>query len=503
MTAPSPGRHAFLSYVREDADVVDRLQRILVASGIAVWRDSSALWPGEDWRQKIRTAIADDSLAFIVCFSPASVTKAKSYQNEELLLAVEQIRLRPPGRPWLIPVRLGECDPPEYDLGAGRALSGLHRVDLFPDGLWDVGVARLVQTVQRVLDGTGRQPATPATAGPAGLPAPTASAARAGVTPRIKAMLRDPARAIELEDEVDAIAAEARKVLLDLERFPTQMPGGSRDDQLKYLIGRCEDYWQVVRPVAEALVAGCGWGLPEQEGTWTRTIQSVARTASGQLTGSSVLLDLRRFPVLPVLYAGAMAAVHRRRYGALRAIAVDAVVRNAHGETPPVVGEANVWLPFQHAEVVGHALPFVAEGLPAAEVAESIANGRRGKRFTPVPDALHAILRDPLRSVADDDQDYDELFERTEVLLCLLAADEKLVAHSNGEYRHGPWAGRFTWRGRHVRVPPEHALHADYLAAGARWEPLSGGLFGGRLERADAAFRQLLANAEDFRSGQH
>ncbi len=42
--------HVFISYVREDSDHVDRLQRALQAAGIPVWRDTADLWPGEDWR---------------------------------------------------------------------------------------------------------------------------------------------------------------------------------------------------------------------------------------------------------------------------------------------------------------------------------------------------------------------------------------------------------------------------------------------------------------------
>lgn len=60
-----PGEHAFISYVREDADEVDKLQEDLEAAGIRVWRDTSELWPGQDWRAEIRRAIKDSALAFI------------------------------------------------------------------------------------------------------------------------------------------------------------------------------------------------------------------------------------------------------------------------------------------------------------------------------------------------------------------------------------------------------------------------------------------------------
>ena len=81
----------------------DRLQEVLEAAGVRVWRDTADLWPGQDWRKKIRHAIINDSLVFLACFSKKSVSREISYQNEELILAIEQMRLRHPDQPWLIP----------------------------------------------------------------------------------------------------------------------------------------------------------------------------------------------------------------------------------------------------------------------------------------------------------------------------------------------------------------------------------------------------------------
>lgn len=60
----------------------------------------------------------------------------------------------------------------------------------------------------------------------------------------------------------------------------------------------------MVEPLAAALVAGCGWGLPERNQIWTRVMESVARTPAEQLSGNAALLELRRFPIAPLLYGG-------------------------------------------------------------------------------------------------------------------------------------------------------------------------------------------------------
>jgi tetratricopeptide (TPR) repeat protein len=149
-----PAGHAFISYVREDSHQIDRLQQTLQAAGIPVWRDTADLWPGEDWRVKIRRAIADNALIFIACFSKASLSRSKSYQNEELVLAIEQLRMRPPDYPWLIPVRFDDCEIPDRDIGSGRTLASIQRADLFGDRN-DEGIARLVAAILRIL---GRTP---------------------------------------------------------------------------------------------------------------------------------------------------------------------------------------------------------------------------------------------------------------------------------------------------------------------------------------------------------
>jgi hypothetical protein len=145
--------HAFISYAHEDSPDADRLQRVLEAAGIQVWRDRDDVLPGEDWRAVIRRAITDDALAFLACFSRLSRMRDKSYQNEELLLAIEEFRRRSPDRPWLFPVRFDECDLPDIDIGAGRTLASLQRTDLFGGSdTFSEAATRLAVAIRRRLD---------------------------------------------------------------------------------------------------------------------------------------------------------------------------------------------------------------------------------------------------------------------------------------------------------------------------------------------------------------
>lgn len=142
--------HAFISYVREDGRAVDRLQEFLEANGVPVWRDTERLWPGEDWKDKIREAIDADSLAFIACFSRNSEAKQKSYQWGELRLAIEQLHLRPHDRPYLVPVRFDDYPIPDWEISPGRTLRSLQRVDLFGEE-WQTNAERLLEGIQHIL----------------------------------------------------------------------------------------------------------------------------------------------------------------------------------------------------------------------------------------------------------------------------------------------------------------------------------------------------------------
>ena len=65
--------------------------------------------------------------------------------NEELTLAIEELRQRPTNRAWFIPVLLAECAVPERSIGAGETLQDLQWVDLQRN--WDDGIIKIVGAI--------------------------------------------------------------------------------------------------------------------------------------------------------------------------------------------------------------------------------------------------------------------------------------------------------------------------------------------------------------------
>jgi ATP-dependent Clp protease ATP-binding subunit ClpC len=136
----------FVSYVHENWNVVRELVEALRSRDLDVWIDREQLLPGQRWANVIRQAIRSGDY-FIACFSRESSNKAKSFMNEEIAVAIEELRSRPHDKAWFLPVRLNECNIPDLSIGAGETLRSIHYVDLFADR--GFGVNRLVASVTR------------------------------------------------------------------------------------------------------------------------------------------------------------------------------------------------------------------------------------------------------------------------------------------------------------------------------------------------------------------
>lgn len=272
-------KRAFISYVMEDRPLAIKLQGALEAAGINVWLDKEELWPGQDWKTEIRKAIRSDSVGFLACFSEQSLARQKSYQNEELILAVEEYRLRPPGAQWLFPVRFAEVAPPDFDLGAGRTFSDLHFSDLFGESDQE-NLVRLIVTLNRLLAPEVSAATIAAKAAAADLPGggPQTIA-------RIKALLRDPNGDIALEEEVLAVVREVRDALEDQERFPVSVPHKevSNLDWTIRVRDTLADYRRAVEPLVQVLTLAGLYGKPEHEHVWRMAMDALGHDARQEL----------------------------------------------------------------------------------------------------------------------------------------------------------------------------------------------------------------------------
>ncbi len=490
--------HAFICYVREDSAYADDLQELLTNAGIPIWRDTESLWPGENWRERIRDAITRGAIAFVPIFTQTSYAKGASGQNEELYLAADEMRRRRPGVSWLFPVRYDDCSVPALDLGGGRVLDDIQRADLFGESK-EENAARLVEAVQRILD-DDRPNNEERHAEEENLRSASTEIDR--LDSEIKEILRDPAGDIRLFDLVMPIADALYDELTNLKAYPVD---GSVD--VRAITSQIDNYWRDLRRFLQILVTAGAWARAVDEPVWAEAVARVARSTSQSITGKTVLIEARWFPILPMLYATGIAAVVRQNYGLVRSVAVDATVRERDGARVALAARAHPYQAFQNSELSAQVLALEASGERVDdETIEALRRRSKGNRHTPVSDMLHDRLRESLRQLIPDDDDYSDAFDRFEILLGLIQTDLVLTSVDSEGRRIGPYLpgaqpGRFTWRDRHS-APSEYVEIREYerlKALGASWPPLSGGLFGGSAERAQAAFEGLVAQAERVR----
>ena len=117
-------KKVFISYVRENMEIVDRLYQELKSHGIQVWLDRNDIGLGLRWKREIRRAIQQGTF-FIGCFSQEYHNRDRTYMNEELTIAIEELRQRPIDQAWFIPVKLNEREIPDLDIGGGETLRDL------------------------------------------------------------------------------------------------------------------------------------------------------------------------------------------------------------------------------------------------------------------------------------------------------------------------------------------------------------------------------------------
>jgi hypothetical protein len=138
-------RHAFISYVRENQDVVDRLAKDLRNAGLTVWLDRDSIDPGARWKDAIKNAIRNGKF-FIACFSKESNQRDRSYIREEITIAIEELRVRPSDKNWFIPVLLNDSTIPSRRISAVEDLSDIQAVKLYEN--WDDGLQRILRVMK-------------------------------------------------------------------------------------------------------------------------------------------------------------------------------------------------------------------------------------------------------------------------------------------------------------------------------------------------------------------
>lgn len=231
------------------------------------------------------------------------------------------------------------------------------------------------------------------------------------------------------------------------------------------LLERLSTYEGMTLDISVLLACIAYWARPIHQNILQKVIARSADRIQGN-SGLTAWLALRWYPLILEMYCSGIAAVAAQRYDSLRNILYTRV-----SSPEKKSGEA-----------------FIAEATAdaAIELKRSVAFSHvpgYDRYFTPMSEYLFKLLQPPLDDALFLGKDYENTFDKFEMLLAFVIAD---IAKQGGNDFWASWSniGRFGWK-HHSRgdSSPLRAIISEAEAQGERWAVLETGLFGGSLKR--------------------
>lgn len=247
-------------------------------------------------------------------------------------------------------------------------------------------------------------------------------------------------------------------------QFPPTTPFGNEE-----LLRRVRRYESLSGTMLGMISTLGYWGEIRHRRLLARTLERVANS-SDQWNGNSVWLKLRRYPAMLSAYAAGIGALANERYANLAAVLTGPQIKEIGRDAQPLAVGVHAWSVLDKD---------VAARLPGM-----------GNRFTPVSLWLEDTLREPLRHLIPDREEYTRLFDRYEYLQALVVAD---LTRQDWEGRLWAPVGSFGWRWRHAGGEAQQIAN-EVESAGADWPLLQAGLFGGSLDQ----FKEVKQKVDEF-----
>ena len=272
----------------------------------------------------------------------------------------------------------------------------------------------------------------------------------------VKNHLSAPSGIIRLHDLVFE-ECERLFVRINSPKYKPDSPGDFKNE----IRNRLLSYRDASEVMLSIVSTGCYWGRLETDKIWTDVLRRICSTESQ--SGSTALLNLKRYPGLLTLYSACIAAIAGGNLATVSHILARTKIRNhSTGRDEPIFSCV------------------YTAGVIEDEIVKSSCDEFKNRTY-----AASCLLRRELRSVfsglVPDESLYDQHFDFLEYLIGVLLMEQ------NG----GAWApqGGFLIRGRHSHEENRvwYRFEEQMLTHGAKWELLSGGLFGGSIDRLNDA----------------
>lgn len=254
------------------------------------------------------------------------------------------------------------------------------------------------------------------------------------------------------------------------ERFDTsERVNASDDEQLKRL-----DIYEAETEVLRSLISeGVRWGTPVQSPLWIDAIKRVNKTAFMARLGHVSLFEMRRYPTLWLVYSVGVTALAFKRYDFLAEL---------FSMKNPITD-----LKSQGANLLPGTIVILACQL---QWGSDRTHGEDRNHY--VSRRLFARLRDRLRGLIPDDDDYEDAFHGFEFLLALAAIFDGTHYYGRATPYQFPLAesGQRVARMLEQKRSPGR-VEAEMEAQGVDWPGLKAGMFEGDWERVKTEILSL------------
>jgi len=291
----------------------------------------------------------------------------------------------------------------------------------------------------------------------------------------LKRFLVDDRCRIELHDlvmtEVDRQVEALSKLSVQVQPLPCEA-----------LLARLKRYESSMEILLTLMTNGCYWGTSSQADLWVEVVSRILNISPPE-SGTTILLNLRRYPACMLLYAGGVAATAAKKYEILRVLLKESRT------------SIDISLEGKDDLLIRKLVPAIVLDPSALN---QCSGGQRYK--TPSSDRLHSLLRDTLRPFLPNDLQYDDAFDRFEYLFAIVYLDAQ---DREGAVQWAP-TGRFVWRNRFIGASGSHVstvLLEESKKDKSNWGPIKAGIFESaqRFADVDQGFREgVLSKVHPF-----
>ncbi|WP_216905741.1 SIR2 family protein [Synechococcus sp. CCY 0621] len=238
---------------------------------------------------------------------------------------------------------------------------------------------------------------------------------------------------------------------------------------LKRIDGICTDLTAAFATIGR-------WGS-QSHIQWLRdSIVKIASIGAGPQGGYDVNLSIRHVPTLYMIYACGLALIKAGNYGAIESI-VNVPISLPVGQKVPLLS-INPHLAILRSKLLTKLPDFK-------------------NKITPLSDYLYSQSRGSLKPLVVNEEDYDSIFDRLELLLSMIYIRNRL-----DEGRDESWTipGRWVWKDRFSQGNgPFDILLGEFTSFGIHWQPFNSGFFDGNPVRVHEVIVPLTAFYQTWR----